>query len=172
MIKEKILNLGFVRRAINEARIEGTDFGVQQSQDSMERFRITVQKLHEQLKSKPVLDVGDVDKLVNERISKLLGVVDENFVVTLDKKTGLVFMGGVRLEEQQILNLRSEANAITAMQIWPMLSETLKKQAQETIFNKSTEWADVVNGKVMLYCLSLQQKILDIFKSYKPKPKP
>lgn len=156
-MKNWILNLGFVKEAINLASVQGTDFGIEQGKDKIEMLS----KLNEDV----------LERRSNEKLAKLLGAVDENFVVTYDKKTGLVFMGGVKLDEYQIMNLKSEAEAIAQMQIWKTLSETLKQQAQKTIFENSTEWADVMNGKMMLYNLSLQQKILDIFRNYKPKAK-
>ncbi len=169
-MKNWILKLKFVQQAINTASMEGTDFGRQQSNEATYRkaFNDARKDLEETNKDN---FTDKVEAEVSSRISKLLGVVDENFIITYDKKTGLVFLGGVRLDEPQIMNLKSEAEAITSMQIWKTLSETIKEQAQKTIFNNSIEWQDVLNGKMCLYTLSLQQKVLDIFKDYKSKSK-
>ncbi len=161
MIRNFILNLSFVRGAINKAGMEGTDYGVEQTVSNYKSLYTANYLIDEK-----------IEKAVNERLSKLLGVVDENFVITYNEKTGQVFMSNTILEEYQIMNLKAEAEAISQMQIWKTLSETLKQQAHKTIFEKSTEFQDVINGKMMLYNLSLQQKIIDIFRKYTPKPNP
>ncbi len=119
--------------------------------------------------------VDDIDdkakEMAEELVRKLLGVIDEKIVVTINEKTGLIFVGGKVLDEARILSLQAEANYYFQSDLWKIINETIKDQAQKVMFEKSETFQDMANGKAWLYLLSLQNKILKIFSNYKPKPK-
>lgn len=175
MIKNWILNLGFVRQAINAASIQGTDFGVEQCKEDLQVLQRTNAVLQDKLKTLP--DGNEMNRLVsekaedlaNEKLQNLLGAVDERTIITMDKKNGLIYVGGERLNEPTILSLKAEAEYFSQSELWKILNETLKDQAQRTMFEKSLTFDDMRSGKMLLYNLSLQNKIIGIFKSYLPK---
>ncbi len=154
MIQKFILNLGFVRKAINLSSIEGTDWGKKQSDDNWQ------QAFDEQVEMKS-----------KKLLSDLLGAVDERKVITYNKKTGSIFIEGKKIEEHQIMSLKAEAEYLLKSDLWQIINQTLKLQAERTMFENSTTFQDVLNGKMMLYNLSFQNNILNIFASYTPKPK-
>ncbi len=155
MIKNWILKLDFVRKAINQASVDGTDWGKSQSDANWQ------QAFDEQVEMKS-----------KKALTDLLMPFDERLIITYDKKTGLIFVGGKRLEEPTIMNLKAESEFFKNSQLWKIINESLKSQAQKTMFENSTTFEDMMTGKMMLYDLSFQNKILDIFIGYTQKPKP
>jgi hypothetical protein len=110
-----------------------------------------------------------IDDKVNERISKLLGFVDEKSIVTIDKTKGLVFIGGERVDEGRLMNLKTESEFFMNSELWKVLNETIRYMAYDTAFVKSTKWEDVLSSKMWLYHLDIQKKLMETFKSYKKK---
>ena len=110
-----------------------------------------------------------VDELVNKRISELLGFVDENFIVTFNEKTGIVFVGGERITPEQAQNLKQEAELIKTLQIWKIFQNSIGDMARKTMFEKSMTFEDLRSGKMMLYNLSILKKIVDIFAKFVKK---
>ncbi len=150
MIKKLILNLGFVKQATQLASMEGTRFGIEQAHQNIQ---------------------ANVERLYKEKIASLLGVVNEDIIVTQNKVKGLVFIGGKLADEPRILSLQAEANYYFQSDMWKIINETIKEQAQKVMFEKSETLQDLYNGKAWLYLLDLQNTILNIFKDYKSKPK-
>ncbi len=111
----------------------------------------------------------DIEAEVKRRLVSLLSIVDEEAVVRLDKKTGSITVGGRRIDEARLLNLKSEAEFLLKSDIWKVIYETVKESAQESMFVKSESLADLQKGKSMLYTLSSQLNILNLFKSYQRK---
>lgn len=122
-----------------------------------------------QIKRFEQMKLQEQDELVAKRIGELLGVVDENKIITYDKTGHNVFIGGKLIDERRSLNLRSEAEFILQSDLGAILFETPRKIAEEVMFNKSQNFDDMRNGKSILYTVSLQNKILEIFKMYTPK---
>lgn len=106
-----------------------------------------------------------IDEEVNKKINALLSVVDYNSIVSLDKRTGMVYIGGKRVDEGRLLNLKSEAEFILNSDIWKLVYETPKELAQRQMFVSSESLDDMKKGKSILYTLSTQKNILDTFKN-------
>lgn len=117
-------------------------------------------------KEKKVLKVD-----VKDEMSKLLGFIDFNSIITFNEKTGVVFIGGERVDEGKLTNLKSESEFILHSDMWKVMSETIRHLAYEMMFIKSTSFEDMKSGKMLLYHLDIQKKIMDILASYK-KPAP
>lgn len=112
------------------------------------------------------------DVLSNTKLNNLLSVVDVNKIVTLDKARGIIFVGGVRLEEGRLANLKAEAEFFLESDLWHLIYETPKELAQRAMFVTGETLVDMQKGKSMLYTLSTQKNIVETFKGYIMKPKP
>ena len=82
-------------------------------------------------------------------------------IVRTDK--GAVFIGKNRITEQEKLNLISEAKLIKSTRLWHLLTQTLKYDAQERMFKNSKDYQDLLNGKMMLYNISIQENLIKFF---------
>ena len=69
-MKNWILNLEFVKQAIQDANAHGVVVGMNKISQGMEY---------------------QIERIANERMSNLLGVVDENHIITLNNKKKQVF---------------------------------------------------------------------------------
>ncbi len=120
-------------------------------------------------------NVYDIDKkaeeLSNSKINSLLSVVDVNKIVTLDKTRGIVYIGGSKVDEGRLSNLKAEAEFFLESDLWHLIYETPKELAQRSMFVNGETLADMAKGKSMLYTLSTQNNIVQTFKGYVPKPK-
>lgn len=143
MIKQYILSLPFVRDALNQSFDNGFSIGA----DVTER----------------------VDQLASKKVSDLLGYTDEDLVMTYAEKQGFIFLGGERVEADKCLNLKQEAELILSTDLWKIMVNTIGDQAKKVMFEKSQTYEDMRSGKMMLYNLSLQSKILEMFKNYQKK---
>ena len=100
-------------------------------------------------------------KVENYLLRHLLCVVDINHVVRSDN-TG-IYINGKKLDENELLSLKQEVHRFKASQLYQLLQETPKQQSLKLIFEKSENFDDVRNGKMILYTLDVQNKILNLF---------
>lgn len=127
------------------------------------------------LAQKDVLETmrDDLDKkaeeLAKEKLSNLLSPVDLNKIITLDKQKGIVFIGGQRVDEGRLANLKSEAEALEGFDLWQLLYETPKELAQRAMFIDGDNLDAMKKGRSILYTLSSQKTIIDVLKSYQSK---
>lgn len=112
------------------------------------------------------LDVK-AEELAKEKLARLLSPVNLDKIVTIDKTRGFVFIGGEKVDEKRLANLKAEAEAIKEFDLWHLMYETPKELAQKAMFVSGEGLADLQKGKSILYTLSTQKNILDIFLSYK-----
>lgn len=106
---------------------------------------------------------------VKQALNDLLSPVDLHKIVTLDKTNGIVFIGGKRITEGQMKNLKSEAEFLLNSELWTLIYETPKELAQRAMFVNGESLDDMKKGKSILYTLSTQLNILNVLKSYKVK---
>lgn len=109
----------------------------------------------------------EIDEVVEEKLKELLGNVDYRAVVTNDKQ-GNIFVGGVKQEESQLMNLRSEAEFFLASDLYRILSETKKDLAYKTMFEKSENFEDLRTGKLVLYNISIDRNIIERLRNWQP----
>lgn len=154
MIKEWILKRPFVLEALREAEIKAFP------------------KAH-----KDILDTmaDDLDakakELADKKLNDLLSPTDLHCIVTLNKQAGAIYIGGERVDEGRLANLKSEAEYFEKSDLWKLLYESPKELAQRAMFVAGESVDDMKKGRSILYTLSSQKNILETFKSYKPKPK-
>ncbi len=110
-----------------------------------------------------------IKEQANLLISNLFGFGDEKQVITHSKQTNQFFVGGIAIDDSRVANLRSEAEFFLASDMWKIINETLRDVACKVMFEKSTSFDDMKNGKSILYTLSFQNNTLNLLKNYKPK---
>ncbi len=107
-----------------------------------------------------------IEELAEYKLNDLLSPVDLRKIVKTDKEKGVVFIGDERVDEGRLSNLKAEAEFFKESDLWHLLSETPKELAQRAMFVTSESLVDLQKGKSILYTLSVQKNIVDIFLSY------
>ncbi|MGH7249346.1 MAG: hypothetical protein ACREGC_00045 [Minisyncoccia bacterium] len=75
-------------------------------------------------------------------------------------KSGHLFLGGELVTEKQKGSLQAAARMFRNTQLWEIMTDTLKSQAQTIMFKDAKDYQDLVNGKMMLYTIEVQENIL------------
>jgi len=94
----------------------------------------------------------------------LLCAVRLEDILTMDKQ-GNIYLGGEKLDVTVARNLKEEAIFLGESQLWKLLTNTLRDQAQKVMFEQSTSYDDMRNGKMMLYNINVQEKIIAMLKA-------
>ncbi len=139
MLKEWILGLEFVKDELNVKYHKGYSWGKNETP--------------------PI----DIDQIVSERISSLLGTVDERKVIRTDSNKGFIFLGDEMLDPSTVHNLRQEAELMDKLELWHLMINTIRATAHKKVFVDSKDLTDVLAGKMALYNLDLMKKILTVF---------
>lgn len=109
------------------------------------------------------------EKLADEKLAKLLSVVDPNQIISWDKAKGIVYIGGVRADEGQLGNLKSEAEYFLLSNLWKLLYESPKQLAQLAMFKEGDSIEQMRKGRSMLFTLETQREIVELLSSYQQK---
>lgn len=112
----------------------------------------------------------DIKAEVEKRLSEMLGFLDGNSLITFDKTKGLVFIGGERILPERLANLKAESEFVLKSELWKLMTETVRHMAYDMMFTKSTNFEDIRSGKMLLYHLDVQKKLMETFKSYQHVP--
>lgn len=127
------------------------------------------------LAQKDILETmrDDLDKqaqgIAQKKLEQLLSVIDENQVVRLDERRGIMSIGSERPTEGQLVGLKAEAEILIKSDIWKVLYNTPKAQAQKAMFIDGDNIDSMKKGRSILYMLDVQNRILNIFANYEPK---
>lgn len=106
-------------------------------------------------------------RIINFLFRKLLNaVVLEDVLKEFDKK---LYIGGKEIGEIELRSLISEIKALENMRIWNIINETLKYEALDTGWNKSTNIDQLNTGKTIYYTLDVQRSIIKKIKSREKK---
>lgn len=113
--------------------------------------------------------VGDVEKkaeeLMKQNMERLLSVVDERMIVTMNDSQKAIFIGGVRAEPGQLKSLKAEAEFFLQSDLWKILNHTPRELAQRAMFKDDGKLENqLIKGRSMLYTLDTQSRILLTFK--------
>ncbi len=112
----------------------------------------------------------DVEKMADDRLKakmqELLTIVDDKAIITFSTKAGAVYIGGERLVEGELQNLKAEAEFFALSRLWKVLHETPKELAQRAMFVAGESQNDMIKGRAILYTLDTQKRILDTLKAY------
>src|SRR5260221_116458 len=102
-------------------------------------------------------------RLVNYLLKHLLNVVSPDDII--ETRKGQLFIGGEQVEENELRSLIAEVKALEGFRIWKLMNETVRADAMDKGFNKSVNFGDMVNCKMILYTLDIFNSILDVVKS-------
>lgn len=75
-------------------------------------------------------------------------------------KMGTMYLGGRKVSDDEATQLTQEAYFIRHSKLWAVMQSTLRKDAETRMFNKALSFDDMWAGKMMMYNLSVQNKIL------------
>lgn len=125
------------------------------------------------LAQKDILETmrDDLDKqaeeLADEKLAKMLSIVDEKMIVSASK-TGTLLIGGERPDDARIANLKADADFLVESDIWKLLYETPKALSEKAMFCDDGKLdTQLLKGRAILYTLATQKKIVDIFRNLK-----
>lgn len=79
--------------------------------------------------------------------------IDIEKVLSIDKTSNTVLLGGRQLTENQVIELKSELALLARMTVYPILLESVKQQAINVGINTSTSFENVLTAKSMLLLL-------------------
>lgn len=82
---------------------------------------------------------------------------------------GNMFLGGNEMTKTEISNLQGEIKFIERSQLWKIMQETLRQKAIEKSVLNSTEWEQVLAGKMMIHSLGIFKSVMVLLKNYKIK---
>jgi hypothetical protein len=158
-IKQWILDKFFKKEIDSmfaEAKMQG-------SKDSFVKARADLEEMMVET------DKEKIEELANAKLASLLSVVDMSKIVKIDKIKKVVYIGDEVADAIKLSNLKAEAEFMTQSELFKLLYNTPKELAQRAMFVEGKDLADMQKGKSILYTLSNQQNIIDIFLSYNPK---
>lgn len=150
-MKNIILKIPYIKALIEEARREGgIDAFPRAHKDILETMKDDLE--------------ARAEILAEQKLANLLSVVNYSDIVTLDKSRGLILIGGERIDEIRLNNLRAEAEMIEQTDIWKLLIETPKDMAHKALFVEGDNLDTMKKGRAMLYTLDSQEKIISLLK--------
>lgn len=98
-------------------------------------------------------------RLFNNVSSRLFPIVNLEKVLTSNKQ-GAIFLNGKQIDGKKLADLKQEVHLFQNTQLWEIIHNTLVHQAQQIIFTNSQTLQDVLNGKMVLYTLDVQNQII------------
>ena len=107
--------------------------------------------------------------LRNWLLNKLSCSIDQKEIIIVRENNGQVqvSLGQEKLSSTELRNLKSEADSLQRMRIWRIMQETVKQKAIEKAILQSTDFEQVLSGKLMLHNLGIQQSIIDLIQKLK-----
>lgn len=98
---------------------------------------------------------------------KLLPIIDDTDVLTFNKQTNQVYIGGILLAPQEIANIREEIKMLETLRIWEIITKHLNQVARRRMLEDSKDFTDMLVGKLILYTIDVQLKLVEKFKNVK-----
>ena len=98
--------------------------------------------------------------IINYLVKKLFPIYSLDRLVTITKQ-GNLLIGGKLADNNKLSNLQNEARFLANTELWELLTDTLKHRAEVAMFIKSKDTQDLMNGKMILYTLDVQNNILN-----------
>lgn len=107
------------------------------------------------------------NQMVEDALADLLTSFSPYNIFTSDKTGRSLFLETKKIPPERIGELKGDVMFLKKSQIWKILTDTIKYMAQETMFTKSKTYEDMITGKMMLYNISLMERILFLIESHK-----
>jgi hypothetical protein len=100
-------------------------------------------------------------------LREFVGTVDPFLILTCDDKTGIVRLNGEQVSKDELRQLKTEARALQSFKLWQIMTETLKQKAIEKAVITSTDFEQVLSGKLMLHNIGIQKSIIQVVEKAK-----
>ena len=111
--------------------------------------------------------INAIKRWVENRLVKSLPEIDYEKIITYNEKTGQVFLANQPINERELASLKEEVSFLERTVVWQIITNTLYSQAQQIMFQKSTNFEDMRSGKAMLRNIEIQHNIFNIIKGFK-----
>lgn len=105
-----------------------------------------------------------LDRLKNYLTKHLFCVVSPEDVIRTTKD-GRILLGNEQISQIELHALQEEVRFIQACRVWKIVNETLKYDALERSFSKSTSFDDLKTGKLMLLNLEVMNNTFNLIKN-------
>ena len=76
-------------------------------------------------------------------------------------KDGVLYLGGIKLSEQEVKNLDAEVQYFKSLRLYKIFTETVREQARLTMFENAKTFDDMKSGKAMLHAIGVLESILN-----------
>lgn len=99
-------------------------------------------------------------KLLNRLLSKTLGMVYPEDIMTITKENKMYFKGK-EVDLKQLTKWKDDLEILGSLEIYKVLKDSMKNDANALIFKKSKDFDDVLNGKMVLWTLEQMDAYID-----------
>ncbi len=159
-LKRWIINRSFVQQYVDEQTKKCID------DERMNAFKFAHADVLETVQS----DIENkAEELALKKLNDLLSNCDLSKIVTVDKRAGVLFIGGKQADDAILSNLQAEAKFFEESELWNLIYNTPKLLAERAMFIDSESLDGLRKGRSILYTLSTQKNILNVIKTYVPK---
>ncbi len=97
--------------------------------------------------------------LLNIALKHLFPVFKAENVLTANK-VGNLFLEGKLVTEKRKHSLQAQVRMMRNTEIWEIMTASLKHTAQKLAFNDSKDLQDLLNAKMILYTIDVQENII------------
>lgn len=97
--------------------------------------------------------------LLNKVLQHLFPVFKIENVLTASR-SGHLFLNGELITEKRKNSLQAQVRMLRNTELWEIMTDTLKYEAQLTMFNNSKDLQDLMNGKMICYTIGVQENII------------
>ncbi len=98
--------------------------------------------------------------IVYQLAKGLLPIITEQDLITFNKQ-GTVFIAREQISDQELRNLKAEAQMIKQTRVWQLINGYLNNFTGDLVFDKSQSMTDLVVGKTVLYTCDVQKKVIE-----------
>jgi len=109
-----------------------------------------------------------LNRIRNWCLKGLLNAVVLEDVATIGNGNKL-FIQGQEITPDEAQTLLAEVQFIKETRFWKICQYTLKENAHKRMFRYAKSYEDMWAGKLLLYNLDIQNKLINIIKGYKEK---
>lgn len=103
-------------------------------------------------------------KIINKLLKKYCNVIIDDDIIKYDIKGDKLMLKGKWLDERELRNLKEEAKLIKSTMLWKIITNSVREEARLTMNERAKDFNDMMFGKMALYVISLQEKIINKIK--------
>ena len=107
-------------------------------------------------------------RLQNWLTKKLFCTISVEDVLEV-RKDGSLWIGNKILPENKAKEFIAQAKLLTELDVWRFMKNNLRYLANQQMFNESKKVEELIAGKMMLYTISIQEKLLNVLINCVPK---